>query len=550
VASNEHIHSPIELAVILAVILLGLSLATEPSVGAAEDHAKETGEAQSMDDLFGSPPPEQNKPGPKATPASNAESQAKPGAEPTSVEDLFHAPPAAREAPKSPPAPLKAGESPDQGGNAPQPLDTLFGKQPATPPPGSQPGQTAASSPVSLSGFFRNELTYTYAGNAHWSAFSNMLDLSGTGSTAGGIGWKLGGRVVYDPIYDLTSYYNSEVRDDQRFEAMVRDAYLDYSAGDWDFRLGRQQIVWGEMVGLFFADVVSAKDLRESTLPDFDIIRIPQWAARAEYYQGDFHAEMAWIPYMTYDNIGKPGADFYPFTPPVIPGSTSVILDDNQPTGLSDAAYGLRLSYLVNGWDVSGFYYTPMNPSAAFSRLTPLSAPTVVYEPIHNRIEQTGATLGKDLGPMVLKAEAVFTSNELFSTTRPSASNGLAQQNVFDYIVGLEWSFPEETRFNLQLFQRWFPNYDPDVSPDKVESGYSVLFSTQALNPRVEPQVLLIHSLNRDDWSWSAQFKLTWRLDGNWRLAGGADVYGGPPNSQYGVYENENRVYTELRYNF
>ena len=71
----------------------------------------------------------------------------------------------------------------------------------------------------------------------------------------------------------------------------MRETYLDVSAGDWDFRLGRQQIVWGEMVGLFFADVVSAKDLREFVLPDFDYLRIPQWSVRTEYFKGDFHGE-------------------------------------------------------------------------------------------------------------------------------------------------------------------------------------------------------------------------------------------------------------------
>ena len=66
------------------------------------------------------------------------------------------------------------------------------------------------------------------------------------------------------------------------------------------------------MVGLFFADVVSAKDLREFILPDFDLIRIPQWAARVEYFKNDFHAEAMWIPVMSYDKIGKPGAEFFP----------------------------------------------------------------------------------------------------------------------------------------------------------------------------------------------------------------------------------------------
>jgi len=399
-----------------------------------------------------------------------------------------------------------------------------------------------------LSGFYRNELAYTYAGNTHWSKFSNMLDLAATGRTSGGISWKLGGRMVYDPIYDLTDYYNEQVGDNQRFEATVREAYFDYSAGDLDFRLGRQHIIWGEMVGLFFADVVSAKDLREFTLPDFDILRIPQWAARAEYFKEDFHAEAVWIPYMSYDEIGRPGADFYPFVPPAVPGAASLIAAENKPSGLRNSAYGMRLSYLYHDWDVSAFYYTPIDPSAAFSRLTPLTAPTIIYEPIHKRIHQTGATLSKDLGPMVLKGEAVYTQDKLFSVNRPSDADGLVQQKMLDYIVGLEWSFPQETRFNVQLFQRWFPNHDPSIVPNRTESGFSILLSTQALHPRVEPELLLIHSLNRNDGL--AQLKLTWKLEGNWRLRAGTDIFFGRATGLFGQFDHQDRVYTELRYIF
>jgi hypothetical protein len=300
------------------------------------------------------------------------------------------------------------------------------------------------------------------------------------------------------------------------------------------------------MVGLFFADVVSAKDMRQLVLPDFDMIRIPQWAARAEYFSGDFHAEAVWIPYMTYDDIGKPGAEFYPFTPPALPGLQTVIAKEEKPHGLDDSAYGVRFSWLQGGWDVAGFYYTANDPSVSFSRQT--TAATITYQPIHDRIHQLGATLGKDLGPMVLKAEAVYTRDRLFYTAAPLDADGLVRQDFLDYIVGLEWSFPQETRFNVQFFQRWFPDHDADIMPDEVESGVSLLLSTQALHPKLEPEVLLVRSLERNDWS--GQFKLSWRLDGNWRLAAGADIFEGPADGLFGMFDDKDRVYTELRYTF
>lgn len=453
-----------------------------------------------------------------------------------SLDDLFgDAPPAA---PQPAPRTEPAGAVPPAAGTADKPVPEVA----APVAEATQPASPASR----LTGFFQNDLAYTYAGDRHWSRFNNTVDVATSGRLAGVGAWKLGGRVNYDPIYDLTDYYPSAVRRDQRFEAMIRDAYLDFSAAGLDFRVGRQQIVWGEMVGLFFADVVSAKNMRQFVLPDFDMIRIPQWAARAEYFSGAFHAEGIWIPYMTYDDIGKPGAEFYPFVPPATPGYQTVIAKERKPTGLDDAGYGARLSWLEDGWDVSGFYYTANDPSAAFSRETSLT--TITYLPVHKRIHQLGATLAKDLGPMVLKAEAVYTRDKLFSTLDPADADGLVKQNFLDYIVGLEWSFPQETRVNVQFYQRLFANHDPGIVPDATESGVSLLLSTQALHPRLEPELLLIRSLNRADWL--AQFKLTWKMDDHWRLATGVDVFEGPPTGLFGIYDSRDRVYTEVRYSF
>ena len=156
-------------------------------------------------------------------------------------------------------------------------------------------------------------------------------ELDAQGALTDRIKYKIGARFDYDFVYDATHFYPSDVRRDQRVDILLRENYLDFGAGDWDFRVGRQHIVWGEMVGLFFADVVSAKDLREFILPDFDTLRIPQWAARAEYFKGDFHAEAIWIPVPSYDNIGKPGAEFFPAVPPPPPGFATLFDNEQFP---------------------------------------------------------------------------------------------------------------------------------------------------------------------------------------------------------------------------
>ena len=410
---------------------------------------------------------------------------------------------------------------------------------------------------IKFTGVWQLEAARTTAAPVHTSKLKNALDLSLQGGFSENVKWKLGGRLFYDAAYDGSNFYPPAVERDQRKEARALENYIDISQGNWDFRLGRQHIVWGEVVGLFFADVVSAKDLRETVLPEFDRLRIPQWATRVEYFKNDFHAEAIWIPYMSYDKIGKPGADFYPVPQALLPaGTTTVFRDEVIPSrNSSNTAYGLRLSYLKNGWDWSGFVYSPPDPQAAFAReiLPPpplcigtACQPTLVLTPEHRRIHQSGITLAKDFGEMVLKSELVFTRGRDFSVTRSTDDDGLVRQNTLDYIVGLEWPLGESGRITTQVFGRSVANHDPDTLLRKNENGLVLLLSQQYGN--WEPSLLLVSSVTRNDWL--ARPRVTWGFARNWRAAFGYDAFGGEPTGFFGRFNNRDRAYAELRYIF
>ena len=394
-------------------------------------------------------------------------------------------------------------------------------------------------------GYAQGELARTTGDPAHWSKARLLMDVTRQGQFSEQVKWKIGGRYTYDGVYDRSSFYPPSVRQDQRSEFVLRENYLDVSAGDWDWRLGRQHVVWGEMVGLFFADVVSAKDMRQFLLPEFELLRIPQWAARAEYYKDDVHAELLWIPLPSYDEISKPGADFYPYPMPG-PGGTVILGEQFPERKLAHSNYGLRLSTLKNGWDVSGFYYHSLDAAATFYRETTPTA-AFIYQPRHDPIDQFGGTLAKDLGSVVLKGEAVYTNGRKFNVARLLQSDGLVAQNTFDYALGLDFSLPAETRLNLQFFQRIYNNHDPDILQDRMESGASILLNGK-LTSTLEAQALLIHSLNRSDWLFRP--RLSWAMEKNWRLMLGADVFKGPATGLFGRYDNQDRLYSEVRYSF
>ena len=420
--------------------------------------------------------------------------------------------------------------------------EALFEDEDEDAKPVARPADSAAGG---LKGYLQFELARTTESPVHWTKMRTRAEFGSQGSLGEGLKWKASARADYDFVFDHTSYYPAAVAYDQRANFVLRETYLDAGAGDWDFRLGRQHVVWGEMVGLFFADVVSARDMREFILPDFDSLRTPQWAARAEYFKDDFHAELLWIPVATYDDIGKPGAEFYPYQP-VLPGYTAQYRNEVIPShSLDHGNYGARFSVLKNGWDVSGFYYRSMDIQQTFYRQ--IVGSTMIFEPRHERIEQFGGTLAKDLDFAVLKGEAVYTRGRKFAVLDIADVDGLVAQNTLDWAAGLDFTLPADTRFNVQLFQRVYFDHDPNIIPEKRENGYT-LYLNKKFGSSWEAQATWIASLNRTEWLFRP--RVQWNFERNWRLLFGADVFKGPPTGLFGQYSNRDRVYSEVRYSF
>ena len=419
--------------------------------------------------------------------------------------------------------------------------DALFGDAPDSDADG-----------VRLSGFYEGTLAYSYADPKHWSRAVNRLAVDGRG-TWGDVKWKLGARVDVDPVYMGSDFYLRDVRHDQRATAIWRENYLDFEAGGWDFRLGAQNIVWGEVVGLFFADVVSARDLRDFLLPSFDVIRIPQWAARAEYSAGDSHVELVWIPVQAFDNIGKPGSDFYPapLPSPTPENVASVFQDPDRPSSsLQNSAYGIRANTLLGGWDLAAFYYRSFASSPTFYReSTGVATQPFVFAPRHDRLWQVGATFSKDLGNVVLHGEAVYAHGQRFGTLDPTAPEGVVERPTLDWIVSADIPFTEiEGRVNLQVFQRhYFDGGEDAVAIKSGDFGVSAFVSAKITNA-FEPSVLWIQSFGGG--GSLVRPRINWYPVKNTTIGFGVDIFTGSDDGYFGRYDNRDRVYAEMRYNF
>jgi hypothetical protein len=432
-----------------------------------------------------------------------------------------------------------------------QSRDELFGLPPAKPaaekPAATQPEPGRG---FRLSGFYDLQPAYTYAQPTHWSRAVNRFQLEATGKLGDQVKWKLGGRADIDPVYYWSDWYLDPVKKDQRTDFFWRENYLDFGVGDWAFRVGAQQIVWGEVVGLFFADVVSARDQREFILPSFDMIRIPQGAVRAEYFKNDSHLELVWIPVPAFDNIGKPGSDFYPvpLASPTPQATANQFLDPNRPARtMRNSNYGMRANTLVQGWDLAAFYYRSYSAQPTFYLLPTAVGQPLLVEPRYDRIWQAGGTLSKDFRDFVLKAEAIYTGPRNYSSTDLTAPQGVLERRALDWILSVDVPFQNDVRLNLQGFQRvYFGGSEDPLAIKTGNFGASVLVSGKIA--QFEPQILYIQTFGGG--GGLIRPRVDWRFSQNTRLGLGVDIFTGPSDGFFGRYDNRDRIYSELRHDF
>jgi len=156
------------------------------------------------------------------------------------------------------------GSKQDNADDLPLSKDELFG---VGKPDVAKPGDVAikGSPPVAIRGFIQNETAYTYADPTHWSRAVVRAQVGASGQLSDNLKWKATVRGDVDPVYIWSNFYNDAVKKDERSSFLIEETFVDTSVAGWDLRLGRQQIIWGEVVGIFVADVVSAKTSSSSS---------------------------------------------------------------------------------------------------------------------------------------------------------------------------------------------------------------------------------------------------------------------------------------------
>lgn len=248
--------------------------------------------------------------------------------------------------------------------------------------------------------------------------------------------------------------------DHWRIEAW--ELYTDVNINKLWLRLGKQQIVWGEMIASRLMDVINPLDFSRNLLfepEEFDNIRIPNWSARARYAFGkvaginDFSVEGFFNPGdvmpTQYPDYGSPFNLMTPFPP-------FMRITDKDRRG--DSEFGFRaggligdvyltLNYLSLHSDefllvLKGIAPDPVNGIPLFAGMGDFTAYSLLLDAEYPEIEVYGLTSNYFIAPLntVITFEGTYIPDQPYQDAAAAAAGGssIKDQGTFAYAIRLD----------------------------------------------------------------------------------------------------------------
>jgi hypothetical protein len=452
---------------------------------------------------------------------------------------------------------------------------------------------------IHLGGYLKNETAYRFQEPTAFTKIRNILFLEGSAEVRTSLRFYVSGWAWYDAAYLYASYdtinpptdpnfplafVSRRDREDYRSYTELRELYFDLSLPKLDLRIGKQIVVWEQLLGFRIIDEINPLDFREFILPDLIDFRIPLWTIKGDYYFDRYQVEALWIPFFEPHKPAPPGSEWELF---------QRLPDQREPAkSLKNSEAGVRISRSFQGLDLAISYlylwdpfpvpfreYTGFRFFAPPDKCIPTSLQVdqrvtdadcgPIFHPQFERIHIFGGSAGVTFGNYGIKGEAAYIIGKYFGT-RLADRDG---DNRLDYNGGLKrdhvrWGTEVNTRvwgtdLSLALSQWIVIGYDRVLFQDQYDTFISLFAQKSFQNGSVTAQLFALHLVNnRED---LVKPKLIYHITERFQVALGADLFFGdkenflpdlaaPASDRtfkfVSTFVGHDRIFGELKYSF
>jgi len=397
----------------------------------------------------------------------------------------------------------------------------------------------------------------------------------------------------------LFSKSKNNLNVDGKYWQVLKETRLTWTPGDFMFRVGKQIVSWGELLGFRIMDQINPLDQRRGFLDvEFETTIIPIWLFRADYYP---KIKSSWLQDLGFEFVWNPNADFIPnqdimagnadggiWAPNVrLPGAHLATAYGNISTPKrweEGNEFGFRVkANMLGAMTTFNFFYGRDN-SAVTKLIPPFMTPAppdifasdgkVLLHPIQEGkyplLKYVGATFAKELTPLrasflgdvapTIYWEALYAFDRTFTFTNtlsPFPDQRFGKSDDFRTGIELGWKvrippLNARTYFNITgefFYQRImdYPSIEEIAGLKKNNYQTFLSINTSYFHNKLTPSFTWIHDINTN----SNYFipKLVWDLDYHWHFTLGGQVFSGSkPGKGLTLFDDKNQIYFKVAY--
>jgi len=348
----------------------------------------------------------------------------------------------------------------------------------------------------------------------------------------------------------------------------LKEAWLEFSSGALDARLGKQVVAWGLADGNNPTDNVNARHVGTRFVSTLDEQKLGALAANLVYN----------LP----GNLGTVQGLFLPVSVPndmssiaqtITAGPTTIVIEDDEAPGLAIVNFegGLRALFYLGSVSASASWLSYLNRFPDYEvTVVGGPAPLITLSPFHGRVNQfgldaawlpggfdlrtewalslTGDEDGTDLGLANSSLSGVVQASKSFFDSRLTASLAWAPRIVFDHHEASDYASPGDQMLAAELAKYNGQAY-------AFEQVGSLRLAGKLLGETLQPEALFLASLEARDFLATAS--VAYNVADGVNLKGGLGIYGsfreeGDPEREWGTFSNSRTIdndylYLELR---
>lgn len=325
----------------------------------------------------------------------------------------------------------------------------------------------------------------------------------------------------------------------------IREVFLDYSAGSFDFRLGKQIMTWG-LGDLLFVNDVFPKDWQAffSGRP-VEYLKVGAGAFKTTFTTSVFSTDLAIMPFFEPDNLPTP-RDFIMYDPFSSITSKTESRPDSRVKNIELAA---RVYANLSGYEVALYSYRGVNRMPAALPDSLLTNLTYFYP----KLSVYGSSLQKSIYGGIVSLEYGYAD----SRQDRCGTNPMIPNSFHKFLFGVQRQGWNDFTYSFQFYGEYMSRFDryeksvPQGLPrqDRFRKVLTSRFTQLLKYQTWKISLFAFYSPTDRDYYLipEAQYKFSDKL---WLSLGG-NIFGGENETTFfGQFDKNDNAYTILRYSF